>query len=89
LPQAFDHIKDLTMKAKTLLCAGALVLTSALPVAQAQIAGIQPLGGTSGRRHQGRPEGPARVPVQQAGKGHQAAQDQRAINLYRSLDLTL
>ncbi|SDI29648.1 hypothetical protein [Paraburkholderia phenazinium] len=35
------------MKAKTLLCAGALVLTSALPVAQAQIAGIQPLGGTS------------------------------------------
>lgn len=34
------------MKAKTLVCAGALLFTCALPAAHAQIAGIQPLGGT-------------------------------------------
>ena len=36
----------LKMKAKTLVCAGALLFTCALPAARAQIAGIQPLGGT-------------------------------------------
>jgi hypothetical protein len=34
------------MKAKTLVCAAALLFTCALPAARAQIAGIQPLGGT-------------------------------------------
>jgi hypothetical protein len=34
------------MKAKTLLCASALVFTCGLPLAQAQIAGVQPLGGS-------------------------------------------
>jgi hypothetical protein len=34
------------MKAKTLVCAAALLFACALPAARAQIAGIQPLGGT-------------------------------------------
>jgi PRC-barrel domain len=36
----------MTMKAKTLVCVGALLFTCALPAARAQIAGVQPLGGT-------------------------------------------
>jgi hypothetical protein len=36
----------LKMKAKTFVCAGALLFASALPAARAQLAGIQPLGGT-------------------------------------------
>jgi hypothetical protein len=41
------QIKDMKMKAKTLVCAGALVFTCcAVPLAQAQIAGVQPLGGS-------------------------------------------
>jgi PRC-barrel domain len=38
---------DLMMKIKAQLCAGALVLTFAAPAAMAQIAGVQPLGGTA------------------------------------------
>jgi hypothetical protein len=34
------------MKAKTLVCTGALLFSCVLPAAHAQLAGIQPLGGT-------------------------------------------
>lgn len=37
---------DLMMKIKAQLCVGAIIFTCALPAAMAQIAGVQPLGGT-------------------------------------------